>query len=234
MGDTSMVSNTENEEKCGVNEGNTNNKTDNGLVKMQRWEESSEHVLWHDDDDITLLVYSLLRATEDGKIAPNQDIDFDFPWQTVRVKDMEFVHAESFMHLMSREYGHSYKYKVLNVYCVQVSHTETKFSETLALKVKRNVTTGKINMCQIVSIKCIENKTDETVRDRQNASVGDGRMSIVKIEKINEGAGADGQSGKPMVAHVARHPVTQEEWSVIQKLRAQGKKILFLIMLYVR
>ena len=63
----------------GVNEGNTNNKTDNGLVEMQSWEESTEQVLWCDDDNITLLVYSLLRATEDGKIAPNQDIDFDFP-----------------------------------------------------------------------------------------------------------------------------------------------------------
>ena len=79
---------------------------------------------------------------------------------------MEFVHAENFMRLMSREYGSSYKYKVLNVYCVQVSHTESKFSETLALKVKRNVTTGKINMCQIVSIKCIEKNKDETVRER--------------------------------------------------------------------
>ena len=58
---------------------------------------------------------------------------------------MEFVHAENFMRLMSREYGPSYKYKVLNVYCVQVSHTESNFSETLALKVKRNVTSGKIN-----------------------------------------------------------------------------------------
>ena len=51
-------------------------------------------------------------------------------------------------------------------------------------------------------------------------------MSIVKIEKIDEGEGADGQSGKPMLAHVARCPVTQEEWSVIQKLRAQGKNNL--------
>ena len=59
-------------------------------------------------------------------------------------------------------------------------------------------------------------------------------MLIVKIEKINEGARAGGQSGKPMVAHVARCPMTQEEWSVIQKLRAQGKKNLCLIMLYVR
>ena len=190
---------------------------------MQSREESTEQVLRRDDYDITLLVYSLLRATEDGKIAPNQDIDFDFPWQTVWVKDMEFVHAENFMHLMSREYGPSYKYKVLNVYCVQVSHKESKFSETLSLKVKRNVTMGKINRCQIVSIKCIEKNKDDTVREGQNANVGDGRTSIVKIEKIDEGEGADGQSGKPMVAHVARHPVTQEEWSVIQKLRAQGK-----------
>ena len=89
-------------------------------------------------------------------------------------------------------------------------------------------------MCQIVSIKCIEKNKDETLGERQNASVGDGRTSIVKIEKIDEGAGVDGQSGKPMLAHVARRPVTQEEWLVIQKLRAQGKKNLFLIMLYVR
>ena len=73
-----MVSNTENEESHGDNEGNTNNKTDNGLVEMQSQEESTEQVLWCNDYDITLLVYSLLRATEDGKIAPNQDIDFDF------------------------------------------------------------------------------------------------------------------------------------------------------------
>ena len=220
-----MVSNIEEEESHGDNEGNKNNTSDNGLVKMQSQEESTEQVLWRDDYNITLRVYSLLRATEDGKIAPNQDIDFDFPWQTVRVKDMEFVHAENFMHLMSREYGHCYKYKVLNVYCVQVSHKESKFSETLALKVKRNVSTGKINRCQIVSIKCIEKNKDDTVKEGQSGNVGDGRKSIVKIEKIDEGEGADRQSGKPMVAHVARRPVTQEEWSVIQKLRAQGKNI---------
>ena len=221
-----MVSNTETEVSAGDNEGNTNSETDNGLVNMQSQQESNEKVLWHDDYDITLLVYSLLRATEDGKIAPNQDIDFEFLWQTVRVKDMEFVHAENFMHLMSREYGPSYKYKVLNVYCVQVSHTESNFCERLALKVKRNVTTGKINRCQIVSIKCIEKNKDDTVREGQNATVGNGRTSIVKIEKIDEGEGADGQSGKPRLAHVARCPMIQEEWSVIQKLRAQGKNNL--------
>ena len=132
-----MVSNTETEASAGDNEGNANSETEYGLVNMQSQQESNEKVLCHDDYDITPLVYSLLRATEDGKIAPNQDIDFEFPWQTVRVKDMEFVHAENFMHLMSREYGPSYKYKVLNVYCVQVSQTESNFSEMLALKVRK-------------------------------------------------------------------------------------------------
>ena len=61
------------------------------------------------------------------------------------------------------------------------------------------------------------------MREGQNATMGDGKTSIVKIEKIDEGEGADRQSGKPRLAHVARCPVTQEEWSVIQKLRAQGK-----------
>ena len=56
---------------------------------------------------------------------------------------MEFVHAENFMHLMSREYGPSYKYKVLNVYCVQVSHTESKFSETLAFKSQEKCNYGQ-------------------------------------------------------------------------------------------
>ena len=73
---------------------------------------------------------------------------------------MEFVHAENLMHLMSREYGPLYNYKVLNVYCVQVSQTESNFSDMLALKVRRNVTSGKINRCQIVSIKCIEKNKD--------------------------------------------------------------------------
>ena len=35
---------------------------------------------------------------------------------------------------------------------------------------------------------------------------------------------------KPRLAHVARCPVIQEEWSVIQKLRAQGKNNLSEIM----
>ena len=125
-----MVSNTETEASVGDDEGNANSETQYGLVNMQTGQESNEKVSCFDDYDFTLLVYSLLRATEDGKIAPNQDIDFEFPWQTVRVKDMEFVHAANFMHLMSREYGPLYKYKVLNVYCVQVSQTESNFSET--------------------------------------------------------------------------------------------------------
>ena len=79
-----MVSNTETEVSAGDNEGNTNSETDNGLVNMQSQQESNDKVLWCDDYDITLLVYSLLRATEDGKIGLNQDIDFEFPWQTVR------------------------------------------------------------------------------------------------------------------------------------------------------
>ena len=129
-----MVSNTETEASAGNNEGNANSETEYGLVNMQSQQESNEKVLCHDNYDLTLPVYSLLRATEDGKIAPNQDIDFEFPWQTVQVKDMKFVHAENFMHLMSREYGPSYKYKVLNVYCVQVSQIESNFSDILALK----------------------------------------------------------------------------------------------------
>ena len=119
-----MVSNTETEASAGDNEGNANSETQYGLVNMQSQQESNEKVLFRDDSDITLLVYSLLRATEDGKIAPIQDIDFEFPWQTVRVKDMEFVHAENSMRLMSREYGPAYNYKVLNLYCVQVSQRE--------------------------------------------------------------------------------------------------------------
>ena len=138
-----MVSNMETEASAGDNEGNANSETKYGLVNMQSQQESNEKVLCCDDSDITLLVYILLRATEDGKIAPNQDIDFEFPWQTVRVKDMEFVHAENFMHLKSREYGPTYNYKVLNLYCVQVSQRESNFSDMLALKVRRNVTSGK-------------------------------------------------------------------------------------------
>ena len=100
---------------------------------------------------------------------------------------------------------------------------ESKFRDTLALKVRRNVTSGKINRCEIVSIKCIEKNKDYTVSEGQNESVEHGRTSVMKIEKIDESEGADQQSGKPRLAHVARHPVTQKEWSIIQKLRAQGK-----------
>ena len=83
---------------------------------------------------------------------------------------------------------------------------------------------GRINRCEIVSIKCIEKKKGDTVSEGQKETVEHGSKSVVKIEKIEEGA--DGQSGTNTLAHVARCPVTQEEWSIIQKLRVQGKNIL--------
>ena len=121
-----------------------------------KWGKSIKNVLSGEHCDSTLLVYSLLRVTEDGKIGWNQDIDFEFLWDTIHMKNLEFVHAENFVHLMSREYGPSYKYSMVNDYCVKVHQRDSNFRDTLALKVMRNVMSGKINKCEIVSVKCIE------------------------------------------------------------------------------
>ena len=88
----------------------------------------------------------------------------------------------------------------------------------------RNGMSGKINRCEIVSIKCIEKKTEETFSEGQNKTVEYGKMLVVKIENMEESGNAQSRSHR--LANVARHPVTQEEWSVIQKFRAQGKKNL--------
>ena len=204
----------------GDDEGNTKSESQYGALSG---EESIKNVLSGEHCDSTLLVYSLLRVTEDSKIEWNQGIDFEFWWDTIHVKILEFVHAENFMCLMSREYGPLYKYRVVNDYCAKVNQRHSNFRDTLALKVMRNVMSGKNNRCEIVSIKCIEKKIDETLSEGQKETIKHDNMPVVKTEKMEETG--DGQSGSQRLAHVARHPVTQEEWSVIQKLRAQGKNI---------
>lgn len=112
--DSSLLSNTETEGfgANGDDEGNTKSESQYGLVNIQSDE----------DSDSTFLVYS--------KISPNQDIDFQFPRDTICVKNLEFVHAEIFMHLMCREYRPTYKYRVVNDYCVNDHQRDSKFRDT--------------------------------------------------------------------------------------------------------
>ena len=50
------------------------------------------------------------------------------------------------MHLMSRKYGPSYNYRVVNDYCVRVHQRGSKFRDMLVLKVMRNVMSGKVSV----------------------------------------------------------------------------------------
>ena len=83
-------------------------------------------------------------------------MDFEFPWKTVNVKQYEFVVASKFIELLQVEYGFMYEYTQVNKYCVNVKKDGGLFKDNLALKVARNVQTGNINHCDIVSIQCTE------------------------------------------------------------------------------
>ena len=83
-------------------------------------------------------------------------MDFEFPWKTVNMKQYEFVVASKFIELLQAEYGFIYEYTQVNKYCVNVKKDGGLFKDNLALKVARNVQTGNINHCKIVSIQCTE------------------------------------------------------------------------------
>ena len=59
----------------------------------------------------------LLLDSEDRKIGQFQDVDFEFPWKTVNVKQYEFVVASKFIELLQSEYGFMYEYTQVNKLC---------------------------------------------------------------------------------------------------------------------
>ena len=116
----------------------------------------------------------LLRDSEDGKIGPLQDIDFQFLWKTVNVKQYEFVYASKFIKLLQAGYGVKYTYTQVNKYCVNVKKQGGVFKDNLALKVARNVWTGNINHCEIVSVQCTEKQKAEEVDVAKTGDEGPG------------------------------------------------------------
>ena len=81
----------------------------------------------------------LLRDSEDGKIGPLQDVDFEFLWKTVNMKQYVYFHASKFIELLQAEYGFNYAYAQVNKYCVNVKKQGGVFNDNLALTVARNV-----------------------------------------------------------------------------------------------
>ena len=53
---------------------------------IQNRDLSVADIIVYGHNDSTHLVYMLLRHSEDGKIGEFQDVDFEFPWKTVNVK----------------------------------------------------------------------------------------------------------------------------------------------------
>ena len=188
------------------------------------------------------LVYMLLLDSEDGKIGQFQDMDFEFPWKTVNVKQYEFVVASKFIELLQSEYGFMYEYTQVNKYCVNVKKNGGLFEDNLALKVARNVQTGNINHCEIVSIQCTEKWKAGDVSGSKNvggppkkqtpvtsggANTDEVDLSHVKIEKVGD---KDKHSKKS--SGVVKKPLTQEEWLVIQNMRKHGKIKMCICMYY--
>ena len=161
------------------------------------------------------LVCKLLRATEDNLIGPKNDVDFTFPWDTVKHKDYEFVKSEHFLELLKKEYGSTCTYNVLTDYSVEVIEMKSENKHDVALKVNRNELSGNINGATIVSITCDKKKGKK--RDKVEPVPVD--LSVVKTEMDNS------QSKQPeqKLFLLDKHPLTLKEWSVIQKLRSRGK-----------
>ena len=124
----------------------------------------------------THLVYMLLRDSKDGKIGEFQVMDFKFPWKTVNMKEYEFVVGSKFIELLAAEYGSKYEYTQVNKYCVNVKKEGGVFKDNLALKVARNVQTGNINHCEIVSVQCT---------DKQKADEVDGANTVEEGQPKN-------------------------------------------------
>ena len=71
------------------------------------------------------LVCLLLRAMEDNLIGLKDDIDFTFPWQTVKQNKNEFVDTKHFVDLLKNEYGSTCTFYLCTLYCVEVTETQT-------------------------------------------------------------------------------------------------------------
>ena len=112
------------------------------------------------------LVCLLLRAMEDNLIGLKDDIDFTFPWQTVKHKNNEFVDTKHFIDLLKKEYGSTCTFYMCTSYCVEVTETQTGNKHNVTLKVGQNELTGNINSAIIVSIKC-DKKKDVKKKRRQ-------------------------------------------------------------------
>ena len=101
------------------------------------------------------------------------------------------------------------------------------------MKVARNVWTGNINHCEIVSVQCTEKQNaadvdgDKTVEEgppkkqpslpvRDNPDDVD--LSCVKIEKMG-----DKEKHSKNSSGVVNKPFMQEEWAMIQNMRKHGK-----------
>ena len=123
---------------------------------IQNGDLSLADIIVYGHNATTHLVYMLLRDSEDGKIGEFQNVDFEFLWKTVNVKQYEFVVASKFIELLAAEYGSKYEYTQVNKYCVNVKKEGGVFKDNLALKVARNVQTGNINHCEIVSVQCTD------------------------------------------------------------------------------
>ena len=202
-------------------------------LDLQNGALSHPHIFFYGRNATTHLVYMLLRNSKDGKIGEFQDVDFDFPWKTVNVKQYEFVVANKFIELLQHEYGLMYEYTQVNKYCVHVKKNGDVFNKNLALKVSRNILTGNINNCQIVTIECTEQgkrddeygpKEREEGQQKEEAPlpVGDNAaevdLSHVKIEKKG-----DKEKHSKFSSAVINKPVMQEEWAMIQNMRKHGK-----------
>ena len=127
-----------------------------------------------------------------------------------------------------------YEYTQVNKYSVNVKKDGGLFKDNLALKVARNVWTGNINHCEIVSIQCTEkwkagdvygSKKVEEGPPKKQAPVTSGGanmdkvdLSHVKIEKMG-----DKEKHSKNSSGVVNKPVMQEEWAVIQNMRKHGK-----------
>ena len=70
-----------------------------GEEGIQNGDLSLADIIVYGHNATTHLVYMLLRDSEDGKIGEFLDVDFEFLWKTVNMKEYEFVNLLSYSQL---------------------------------------------------------------------------------------------------------------------------------------
>ena len=224
-------------------------KDTHGEEKMQTESQDEEEVrriqmsppcmvrnIVQDNDTDMEKLSKFLRATEDERIAPSEDINFKFPFNTTLTTKFEFLHSSVFIQFLQEEYGEKYEYTTVDNHRCIVSQPQRGYKRAFACLVGRNEVSKKINRARIVVIEgedesenvrkvILDHETEETFAS-DNSKIHDNKKEetvepVVKSEKQVDDTEKTCARALPAPI-VPSTLLSLDEWQVIRRMREKG------------